>query len=137
MQTTTQRRPVGFAVIGGFFFFGSVMATYAAFTLLMPGTVLDRGWALNPVAHAQLAALGPIMAAPFCLLASALFWAAVGWFRRRRWGWILGVVVILINLAGDLFNMLRGEWAKGAVGITIAGLLLVYMTRPTMRGYFS
>src|ERR1041385_6210026 len=100
MQTTTHSRPVGFAVIGGFFFFGSLMATYAALTLLVPGTILDRGWGLNPDAHTQLAVLGPIMAAPFCVLATALFVAGVGWVRRRGWGWGVGGGGVFIHLGG-------------------------------------
>jgi hypothetical protein len=129
-------RPLGFVPIGIFFFFGALMASYAAFTPLNPGTFLDRGWALNPTAHVQLSSMGRIMGAPFILLAFALLLGGIGWFRRRFWGWILGVVIITINLAGDLVHMFMGEWLKSAVGVTIAALLLFYLTRPGMRNYF-
>jgi uncharacterized membrane protein (DUF2068 family) len=112
------------------------MACYAAITLAWPGTFLDRAWALNPAAHQQLATLGRVLALPFLFLALALFVAGLGWFRRKRWGWLLAVIIISINLLGDLFNALRGEWVKGAVGVLIAGLLLTYMTREQVRGYF-
>ena len=62
--------------------------------------------------------------------------AGLGWFRRSRWGWMLAVVIISINLLGDLFNAFRGEWLKGAVGVLIAGWLLTYMTREHVREYF-
>jgi len=62
--------------------------------------------------------------------------AAVGWFRRRYWGWVLGVTIIAINALGDIVNLVRGEGLKGAVGVAIAGLLLIYMTRPGVRSYF-
>jgi hypothetical protein len=61
---------------------------------------------------------------------------SVGWFRRRRWGWLLGTTIIAINAAGDLINAARGEWLKGAVGVAIAGLLLFYITRSEVRSYF-
>jgi uncharacterized membrane protein (DUF2068 family) len=129
-------RPTGFVPIGAFFFFGAVMASYAAFTLLHPGTVLDRGWQLNPVAHVQLLSMGRIMGAPFILLALALLSAGIGWFRRRYWGWMLGVIVISINLIGDLSQLFAGHGLKGMVGVTVAGLLLVYLFRPGTRLYF-
>jgi len=130
-------KPFGYTAIGVFLFFGATMASYAAFTLAFPGTSLDRAWMLNPEAHEQLATLGRVLAFPFLFLALALFLAGLGWFRRRRWGWALAVVIISINLLGDFFNALRGEWLKGATGVAIAGLLLIYMTRPGVRSYFN
>lgn len=112
------------------------MACYAAVTLLVPGTFLDRAWALNPTAHAQLLPLGPMVGVPFVVLAIALFLTGVGWFRRRYWGWLLGVSLIAANLAGDVANLAMRDWLRGGVGVVIAGLLLIYMTRPAVRKYF-
>src|SRR3954462_1169928 len=134
MTHDTEKRPAGFVPLGIFFVFGATMASYAAFTLAAPGTFLDAAWRLNPVGHAALSSLGRIMAVPFLLLASALLVAGLGWFRRRHWGWVLGVALIAINLVGDLFNLVfREELLKGTVGVVIAGLLLTYMTRASVR----
>jgi hypothetical protein len=130
------RRPSGFLALGIFFFFGALMATFAATTLLNPGTFLDRAWELNPLAHAQLMPIAKIAGVGFVVLAVVLLLAGVGWFRRRRWGWVLGTSVIGVNMIGDLINSARGEWLKGAVGVVIAGLLLFYLTRPGVRDYF-
>ncbi|SRR6266498_1636607 len=118
-----ERRPPGFVPIGIFFLFGAVMATYAAITLAVPGTFLDQAWKLNPEGYAGLASLGRIMAAPFLLLAIMLFLAGLGWFQRRFWGWKLGVALIVINLAGDVFNLLfRHELLKGVVWSHYSGI---------------
>jgi hypothetical protein len=135
MMSTCQPRPAGFLPLGIFFFFGSVMATYAAITLAKPGTILDRAWALNPTAHAQLVPLGKVVALPFAVVAGTLFAAGVGWFRPRYWGWFLGVSLIAMNMMGDLVSIFRGELLKGMVGAGVAGLLLVYLTRPRGRNY--
>lgn len=136
MKSSLHIRPRGFAAIGIFFFFGAVMASYAAITLLLPGTFLDWGWALNATAHAQLSALGRIIAFPFAILATALGLAGVGWFKRRFWGWALGFSLIAINLTGDAFRLLSGEVLQGTVGVLIAGLLLIYMASARVRHYF-
>lgn len=130
-----ERRPAGFLPLGIFFFFGSGMAAYAALTLLNPGTLLDRAWRLNPQAYAQLRPLIPLIGLPFLVLSAALFMAGVGWSGRRRWGWILGTAIIAVNLAGDLVHLAMGD-RTSAVGVAVAGVLLLYMTRPAMRGYF-
>jgi hypothetical protein len=132
-----QNKPFGYTGIGVFLFFGATMASFAAITLAWPGTLLDQAWLLNPVGHAQLATLGRVMAIPFLFLALALFVAGLGWFRHRRWGWLLAVIIISINLLGDVFNALRGEWLKGAVGVVLAGLLLAYMAKKPMRDYVA
>jgi hypothetical protein len=129
-------RPRGFIPIGAFFVFGAIMAAYAAGTLLKPGTFLDALWVLNKQGHEGLASLGRLAALPFAILSLMLCLAAVGWFRRRYWGWVLGVAIIAINMAGDVGQIVFGERWKGAVGVTIAGLLLTYMTRAGVRSHF-
>jgi hypothetical protein len=119
-----------------FFAFGATMSAYAAVTLLRPGTFLDALWVLNQRGHEGLTGMGRLAALPFGILSPMLCLAAVGWFRRRHWGWVLGVTIIAINMAGDVGQIAFGERWKGAVGVAIAGLLLAYMTRAEVRSYF-
>jgi hypothetical protein len=130
------RSPAGFFPLGVFFFFGSLMAAFAAITLLKPGTLLDQAWNLNMSAHEQMLPLGRVVGIPFIVLAVVLFLAGIGWFRRRYWGWVLGVSVIGINLAADITHFFLADRLKSGVGMVIASLLLFYMTREKVRGYF-
>jgi hypothetical protein len=136
MDPHEPKRPRGFAAIGAFFVFGATMAAYAAVTLVLPGTILDALWVLNKRGHAGLALLGRGAVLLFAVLSVLLALAAVGWFRRKYWGWMLGVTIIAINATGDLINAAMGDWLKGTVGVAIAGLLLIYMTRPGVKNYF-
>jgi hypothetical protein len=113
------------------------MAVYAGFTLLVPGTFLDALWGLNKPGHDGLAALGRLAALPFVILCPMLGLAALGWFRRRRWGWVLGITIIAINMTGDLGQLFLGKRWKGAIGLVVAGLLLSYMARRRVRDYFG
>jgi len=112
------------------------MATYAAVTLLKPGTFLDRAWELNRAGHAGLSSMGRAIGIPFLILAAAMFLAGIGWFQRKHWGWLLGTGIIASSLVADLVHLLLGDW-KSLAGILIAGLLLLYMTRPAVRSYFT
>ena len=51
--------------VGAFLVFGACMAALAGTTLLWPGTVLDRVWALNKPAYRQLSPAGSSVGALF------------------------------------------------------------------------
>ncbi len=127
----------GFTAIGIFLFFGAIMATLAATTLLWRGTALDRLWTLNPTAFKQLAPLGRIVGILFLVLGAALITAGIGWFRRRLWGWRVAVVIISMQVLGDVVNCVRGDWLGGATGVIVAGALLLFLLQPRIRAAFA
>jgi uncharacterized membrane protein YccC len=120
-----------------FLVFGATMATIAGITLLFPGSFLDPIWRLNPEAGEQLHQLGRGIGIAFLGLGAAMVAAAIGWVKRRFWGWALAVIIIASQVLGDLVNALRGEFLKGAVGVVIAAALLAYLIRPVTRGAFE
>jgi ABC-type antimicrobial peptide transport system permease subunit len=128
--------PLGMTAIGIFLLFGTAMAFLAGTTLIWRGTFLDRMWALNPRAYDELAPLGKPAGLLFLSLAVALILASTGWFKRRRWGWRLAVAIIGTEVLGNFVNILSGRAVQGLVGITIAGALLLYITRPYVRAIF-
>jgi hypothetical protein len=130
-------KPPGFAAMGAFLFFGATMASLAATTLLLPGTLLDRAWILNPTAYKQLSPLGSKVGILFLLLAVLLVLSGVGWFRRRLWGWRLAVAIIATQVLGDITNLVRGDWLRGGTGFIIASALLLYLLTPRVRAAFS
>jgi hypothetical protein len=127
----------GFTAIGIFLFFGAIMASLAATTLLWRGTALDRIWALNPTAYKQLAPLGGVVGIFFMVLGVALTTAGIGWFRRRLWGWKLAVVIIAIQVLGDVVNCVRGNLLRGGTGVVIAGALLLFLLRSKVKATFA
>jgi hypothetical protein len=137
MRDAVGPKPRGFTAIGVFLFFGAVVVSLAATTLLWRGTVLDRLWTLNPTAYKQLAPLGRIVWILFLALSAALTTAGIGWFRRRLWGWRLAVVIISTQVVGDVVNCVRGDWLRGGTGLIIAGALLLFLLQPRIRAAFS
>jgi hypothetical protein len=58
---------------------------------------------------------------PFLILGIHLATAAVGWFKRRLWGW----------------SVFSGHYLVGATGVSIAGALLIYLLRADVRSAFQ
>ena len=94
-------------------------------------------WALNPMAYKQLAPLGGTVGIFFALLGAVLTAAGIGWFRRRLWGWRLAVVIIAVQVLGDVVNCIRGDWLRGGTGVIIAGALFLFLVRPKIRAIFA
>jgi hypothetical protein len=126
----------GLTAMAVFLVFGATMATLAGITLLFPGSFLDPIWRLNPEAGEQLCQLGRGIGVAFLGLGAAMVAAAIGWIKRRFWGWALAVIIIASQVLGDLVNALRGEFLKGAVGVAVAGALLIYLLQPRVRSAF-
>jgi hypothetical protein len=123
--------------VGIFLFFAAIMAAFAGFTLLWPGTYLDRAWILNTAARDELRNFGRFIGVPFLVLSAALVTAGVGWLKRRGWGWRLAVAIIAIQLLGDGINALRGRFLQSAVGLVVAGALLFCLLRRNVRAVFD
>jgi len=121
------KRPLGVTIISIFFAFGALMAALASTMLLFPGSVLDRLWELNPQAKPGLTALGVrgvVLMAIVCISGTT---AAVGLWRRRRWGLRFAVAALSVNLAGDLGNaVLLHDW-RTLIGLPIGGAIIGYL----------
>lgn len=126
----------GFTAVGIFLFFGATITSLAGTSLVWPGTILERMWALNAPAYARLAPYGKLAGIGFLVLGMMLALAGAGWFKRRLWAWRLAVVIIAAQVLGDVVNAFTGDVVGGAVGVVIAGALLFYLLRPEVRSNF-
>ena len=139
VQTDSSSRPARGAIIaiGIFLVAAAGIVVLAAITLLAPGTFLDAMWKMNPAAYRQMAPMGAKAGILFLILGAALLAAAIGWFRRRRWGWWLTVVIFAVQVLGDLDNAIQRDHRGGAIGVLIAGALLVFLWHPRIRSAFD
>ena len=104
--------------------------------LLAPGGFLEPMWRVNPRSHEQFLAMGiwaPVLMAVVCAACST---AAVGLWRRRRWGFVVGVALLATSLAGDLANALSGLEPRAWFGVPIAVLFLALLLAPRSRAWF-
>ena len=127
----------GMTAMGAFLVFGAVAAGLAGTTLVWRRTALDRIWTLNPHAYNELGPFGKAAGIPFLLLSLTLAIAAVGWFKRRVWGWRLAVAVIATQVLGNSVNLFLGRLVEGGIGIAISGALLFYLLRRPLRSAFE
>lgn len=133
-----EKRPAAVPVVAGFLFAAAAIAAVVGCSLLFPGTLLDRLWALNKPGEAAFRALGRISGVLLLLLCAVTLAAALGLLLRRKWAWWLAVVLFAMNAAGDAVGFaVTGDWLRGASGILIASIFLYALTRHPVRRYFT
>ena len=130
------QRPPGVTALAYFFIFGTLASGLSFISLLSPGGPLEPMWRLNPRAHETFAGMGPwapLLMATVCLACAA---SAFGFFHGKRWGYRLGVALLLVNVTGDLVNAALGFEPRAVYGLPVVALLLWYLTSSRVRAFF-
>src|SRR5437588_12789184 len=96
--------PIGMKLLALFFAFGVCMCALTIGLLLFPGGALDSLWRLNPEALATFQWMGRLSILLMAVVGVACALAAIGLARNARWGRWLGILILLVNLVGDLTN---------------------------------
>jgi hypothetical protein len=129
----TKRVPLGVRLLAIFFGFGTVMCALTIVLLLFPGTVLDLAWRLNPEAQRSFQSLGTLSILLMAVVGISCGGAAIGLFRGARWGRLLALVILWVNLTGDAANAILRHDYRALIGIPIGGVMIVYLWRKTFR----
>ena len=94
-------------------------------------------WRINPRGHVGFIRMGGwalVLLVPVCLACAA---AAFGLLRGRRWGYQLGIALLLINLTGDVVDAGLGIEPRAVVGVPVVALLVWYLQSSRVRIFFT
>jgi hypothetical protein len=130
-------RPPGITALACLFTFGTLASGLSVVSLLNPVGPLEPMWRLNPRAHEAFSRMGiwaPLLLGIVCVACTA---SAYGFFTGRRWGYRLGVTLLLVNLAGDLVNAALGIELRAVIGGPIVALILWYLSSRKVKAFFS
>ena len=130
-------RPLGITLLSAFFAFGVLASALAATLLLLPGSFLDAVWRLNPHGHEGFMRLGVFAPPLLGAVSLACGAASFGLFSGRRWGLRLAVVLLVVNLVGDLLNAGFGIEPRAAFGVPVVALLLWFLSTAKVKAFFA
>lgn len=137
MKTHSIMRPAGVTALGLFFIFGMLVSGLSATSLLTQSAILEPMWQIKPAVQGKFAQMGlwaPILLAAVCLVCAAAAW---GFYAGSRWGYRLGVGILVTNLLGDTVTSLTGGAAGAWIGIPIVVLVLWYLSSRKVKSFFS
>ena len=110
-----------------FFAFGTTMCALTVGLLLFPGSALDSLWRLNPDARLALNSLGFWSLVLMVSVGTACLLAAIGLWRTRPWGMWLALLILSINMLGDLTNVFVRHDYRGLIGVPVAGTMIFFL----------
>jgi hypothetical protein len=130
-------RPGGITALSVFFLFGAGVSFTSFVSLLFPGSFLEPMWRLNPRAHEAFNGMGAWAVALMCAVSVACASASLGLWRGARWGYRLALILLTINLLGDLVNVLTGTEPRAIVGVPIVITIFLYLLSKRVRRFFG
>ena len=119
--------PIGIKLLALFFAFGACMCALTMGLLLFPGGPLDSLWRLNSEAHSAFQWIGRSSILLMAIVGVACASAGIGLARNATWGRWLGILILAVNLVGDLTNAFVRHDLRTLVGVPIAGAMIFYL----------
>ena len=110
-----------------FFAFGTAMCALTVSLLLFPGSALDSLWRLNPDARLAFQSLGSWSLVLMLTVGTACLFAAIGLWRAKPWGTWLALIILSINMLGDLTNVFVRHDYRGLIGVPVAGTMIFFL----------
>ena len=126
----------GIILIAIFFAESAIILLITGAALLMPHTGFDVIWGLNEKRRILLMPYREYLAPAFPALAALMAAASIGCFARRKWGLWLAVAIFIVNGLTYVAQIFASHVLEGIVGVAVAGAVIVYLTRPTVRAAF-
>jgi uncharacterized membrane protein len=136
-ESRSNARPLGVIALVMLFVIGTCASLLSAVSLTFPGSFLEPIWDLNPNARAGFTRIGSAAIVLMIAVCIACLFTALGLWRRRRWGYWLAVLMLVVNLCGDVINVITGTEPRAIVGIPIVGVILTYLLRKRTRYHFN
>ncbi|HEV2826033.1 MAG TPA: hypothetical protein VGW76_00415 [Pyrinomonadaceae bacterium] len=130
-------RPTGITALIIFFLVGTLISFLAGLSLLFPSALFEAMWRVNPHGHEGLLRIGFWGVGLLFAASASCAAAAVGLWCRTRWGHMLAITLIAVNLLSDLINTVLGIEPRAIVGVPIALAILLYLLTRRVRNYFT
>lgn len=130
-------RPKSVPIVAAFLFAATAIAAVVGVSLLFPNRLLDRLWKLNPAGAAFFHSIGPISGVFLLALGGAMFAAARGLLRGRKWAWWFAAALFTVESCGNLISyFLIHDALRAITGFIISFVFLCCLCRRGVRDYF-
>ena len=97
--------------------------------LIFPGSPLNSLWTLNPDARVAFQSLGKAAIWLMLVVGAGCAFAAIGLWRRSLWGIRIALVILSLNIFGDLLNAVIRHDYHALIGLPVGGAMIFYLAR--------
>jgi hypothetical protein len=137
-------RPIGVTILAILaFLMGLIYLLMAAGSFLVAALPLEEWQEIGGVPEFIADNAGIIftsLGVLFLILAVVGFLLSYGFFKGRPWAWTLGIILGVLSIISSVINLVLywdiSNLTSSVISILIAVLLIVYITRPSVKRYF-
>jgi hypothetical protein len=148
MQATPTTRPTGVTIIGILTAVGGIVMIISGITLATIAAVIPNLASMNdqtnglgtrmsssiPVEYLGIVSLA--VGVVLVILGGISLFVAYGLFKAKKWAWTINVALSIVTIGIGVISIATGN--IGSVGsIAISGIILYYLYRPHVKGYFG
>ncbi len=137
MQGKSKTRPIGITALSILFLFGAVAGFVSSASFLFPGSFLEPVWRFNPRAREGFAGIGAWAIVIMSIVCIFCALAAAGLWRGTRWGYWLAILLLTVNLTGDILNVVLGTQPAAIIGVPVAIAIFVFLRSNRVRRFFA
>jgi uncharacterized membrane protein len=105
------------------------MCTLTIVLLVFPGSSLDSLWGLNRDAQIAFQSLGKAAIWVMFVVGAACAFAAIGLWRKSLWGIRAALVILSLNIVGDLLNAVVRHDYRALIGLPVGAAMIFYLAR--------
>ena len=116
-------------LFAAFFAFGATMCALTIVLLLFPGSRLDSLWRVNPDGRSAFQSLGSLPILLMFVVGAGCAFASIGLWRSAGWGIRIALIILSLNIVGDLGNALVRHDYRALIGLPIGGAMIFYLAR--------
>ena len=89
--------------------------------------------AIDPDAHAAFSSFGSMSIILMSIVGVSCGVSALGLWQGKRWAVRLALVVLSVNILGDLFNVVIRHDYRVLIGLPIGGTMILYLLHREKR----
>jgi hypothetical protein len=129
LRVNQRHRSVATTLLVILFAAGALICLVTMLALAFPGGFLEPIWRLKPEARVEFQRIGNWSVSLMAVVGAACGLAAIGLAKNAEWGRRFAIVVLTVNVFGDLLNALLRHDPRTLIGLPIGGLMILYLLK--------
>jgi hypothetical protein len=129
-----QQRPTGITILAVLAAISGVFSIFGGLSLVALGGALGAA-----TSSTDLGILGIGFGAYMFVIGALYLLVSFGFWTAKPWGWILGIAIAIVSMAGTIAELVLGYVGlfSAVIAIVLPAIILYYLNQPAVKRYFG
>jgi hypothetical protein len=129
-----QQRPTGVTILAVLAAIGGVFSIFGGLSLVALGGAIGAA-----TSSTDLGILGIGFGAYMFVIGALYLLMSFGFWTAKPWGWILGIAIAIVSMAGTIAQLVLGYTGifSAVISVIVPAIILYYLNQPAVKRYFG